>query len=283
MGGSTTTQSNTTTQQLTPEQQQLVSLATPQYEQFANSNITMPTGDQAVAPLNATQQQGEQQVLGQTGTQASTVGSAANTNQAISSGEFLDPGSNKYVTNAVNAATQPIFDNLNQVTLPQIGANASTGAGGVSANFGGSRQGIAEGLATKGADEAAGQAAAGIENNALTTGINATNTAIAQAPTTAASLDIPGSATSAVGSEQQTQAQNVLNANNQASMFAQLLPLLKGQALTQGAAGTPGGTTTSTGTTNNSANPISQLIGGASAAGGLAGGLSKLIPLLSAA
>ena len=282
MGGSSTSDQKTTTQQLTPDQQQLVSAAQPNYQAFAASDPTLPTGDQAVAPLNATQIAGQQQVLGSTGNMANTVNTAAGTNQAISSGEFLDPGSNKYVTNAVNSATQPIFDNLNEKTLPQLSAGASTGAGGVSANFGGSRQGIAEGLATKGANEAAGQTAAGIENSALQTGIGATNTAIAQAPTTAGSLALPGATTSTVGDVNQTQSQNVLNANNQASQLQQWLPLLKAQLLTQGASATPGGSTTSTGTSNTDANPITQLIGGASAAGGLAGGLSKIIPLLAA-
>lgn len=283
MGGSSTGTTNTTTQNLTPDQQNLVNLATPDYEQFAASNPTLPTGDQAVAPFNANQVAGQNQVLSATGQQAGTVGSAATQNQNITGGSLLDPGSNPYVQNAVKAAAEPIYDNLNQTTLPQIGANASTGAGGISANFGGSRQGIAEGIASRGADEAAGQAGANIENQAYNTGVGATNTAIAQAPATAESLTVPGATTSTVGDVQQTQAQNVLNANNQASQLQQWLPLLKAQLLGQGAAGLPGGSTTSTGSSNTDANPVSQVIGGAAAAGGLAGGLAKLLPLLKAA
>lgn len=282
MGGSSTGTSNTTTQTLTPDQQNLVNLATPNYEQFAASNPTLPTGDQAVAPFNQNQLQGQQQVLDATGNQSSTVNSAATQNQNITGGSLLDPGSNPYVQNAVKAAAEPIYDNLNQTTLPQIGANASTGAGGISANFGGSRQGIAEGIASRGADEAAGQAGANIMNSAYNTGVGATNTAIAQAPATAESLTVPGATTSTVGDVQQTQSQNVLNANNQASQLAQWLPLLKAQLLGQGAAGLPGGSTTSTGSSNTDANPISQVIGGTAAAGGLAGGLAKLLPLLAA-
>lgn len=281
MGSSDTSDSKTTTQQLTPEQQNLVSAATGNYDQFAASNPTLPTGDQAVAPFNVNQIAGQNQVLSATPQIASTVGTAANTNQQISSGEFLDPGSNPVVQNAVKAAIQPIYDNLNESTLPQISANASTGAGGISANFGGSRQGIAEGLADKAADTTAGETGATIMNSALQNGLNATNTAIAQAPTSAASLTIPGTVTSTVGDVQQQQAQNVLDANNSASQLAQWLPLLKAQALGQGAAGLPGGSTTAIGTSNTAANPLTQVIGGASAAGGLAGGLSKLLPLLA--
>lgn len=281
MGGSSKADTKTTIQQLTPEQQALVSQATPYYSQFAASNPSLPTGTESVNPFDPQQLAGQEKVLGAVGGAEDTVGSAAGTNQYLSGGAFLDPGSNPYVTNAVKSATQPIFDNLSETTLPQLSAGASTGAGGMSANFGGSRQGIAEGLAVKGAQRAAGQAGANIENTALGQGLSATNTAIAQAPTTAASLTIPGTIQSTVGDVRQQQGQNVLSADNAAKQFQQWLPLLKAQMLTQGASAIPGGSATSTGTSNTDANPISQLIGGASAAGGLAGSMAKLIPLLA--
>lgn len=70
-----------------------------------------------------------------------------------------------------------------------------------------------------------------------------------------------------------------MSADQQAQQFADWLPAIKAQLLGQGAAGLPGGSTQSIGTTETSANPFSQVIGGAAAAGGLAGGLSKLLPL----
>lgn len=114
-------------------------------------------------------------------------------------------------------------------------------------------------------------------NTALGQGLTATNQAIAQAPTTAGSLAIPGATTSAVGDVQQAQEQAVLNANNQASWFQQMLPLLKGQELTAAAAGLPGGSTTAIGTNTQNANPVSQAIGLVAALGGLAGGAGKLM------
>lgn len=279
MGGGSSQQTTTATQNLTPEQQSLVSLATPQYQQFAASTPTLPTGAQAVAPFTAPQQTGQADVLGATGNMGSTVGTAAGTNQYLSSGAFLDPGSNPYVQNAVKAATDPIFQDLSQRTLP---AQQATGAAGSGVNYGGSREGIAEGLATQGAQRAAGQAGANIMNTALGQGLSATNQAIAQAPTTATSLAIPGATQEAVGGEQQQQQQNVLNANNAAAWFQQMLPLLKAQALTQGAAGLPGGSTTSVGQGSTDPGLFANIIGGASAAGGLAGGLGKLLPFLLA-
>src|SRR5215831_16229580 len=168
MGGGSQQQQTTTTQQLTPEQQSLVSLAAPQYQQFAASNPTMPTGSQAVAPFTPSQVAGQQQVLGAAGQMEPVVGTAANTNQYLSSGAFLDPGSNPYVQNAVKAATDPIFQNLAQNTIPTDQGTAASGSG---VNYGGSREGIAEGLATQGAQRAAGQAGASILNTALGQGL----------------------------------------------------------------------------------------------------------------
>lgn len=273
MGGGTTSQNTTTTQQLTPEQQALVSAAVPNYQQFASSTPTMPTGSQAVAGFTPSQVAGQQMTLGATGQMQPVLNTAAGTNQYLSSGAFLDPGSNPYVTNAVNAATQPIYQNLAETTQPQ---QQATGAAGSGVNFGGSREGIAEAQNTRNANITAGNVAAGIENTALGQGLQATGQAISQAPTTAASLAIPGATTEAVGTEQQQQQQTQLNADNAAAWFQQMLPLLKAQELTQGAAGLPGGSTTAVGQGTTNPSLFSEIAGGASAAGGLMGGLGSL-------
>jgi hypothetical protein len=276
MGGGTSSNQTTTTQQLTPEQQGLVGAAYPQYQAFAASNPTLPTGAQAVAPFTGAQQAGQNAVLGAAapgGSMSNIVGTAGNTNQYLSSGAFLDPGSNPYVQNAVSAATQPIFQDLSQRTLPGQQAAGATGSG---VNYGGSREGIQEGLDVQGAQRAAGQAGANIMNTALGQGLQATNAAIAQAPTTATSQAIPGATQEAVGGQQQTQQQNVLNANNAAQWFQQMLPLLKAQMLTQGAQGLPGGSTTAVGQGTQDPGLFADILGGASAAGGLLGGIGKL-------
>lgn len=271
MGSSSGETQSTTTQVLTPQQQSLVNMAMPGYQQFAGSSYTAPTGSQSVAGFTPAQQQGQADVLGATGQMGQQVGTAANTNQYLSSGAFLDPGSNPYVQNAVKAATDPIFQNLAQSTIP---GQQATGAAGSGVNYGGSREGVAEGLATQGAQRAAGQTAAGIENTALGQGLSATGQAIGQAPTTAASLALPGTATSAVGDVQQQQQQNVLNANNQAAMLQYMLPLLQAQYLTQGAASLPGGSTSSTGQTTQEAAPWQIAAGSAAGLGSLMGGTS---------
>jgi hypothetical protein len=274
MGQSSQQGQTQTTQQLTPQQQQLMEQATGNYMQFAGSNPTMPTGSQAVAPFTPAQQAGQADVLGSTGNMANTVGTAAGTNRYLSSGAFLDPGSNPYVQNAVTAATQPIFQDLSQRTLP---AQQGTAASGSGVNYGGSREGTQEAQDVLNAYRTAGNTGAGIMNTALGQGLTATNQAIAQAPTTAGSLAMPGATTSAVGDVQQAQQQQLLNANNQAAWFQQMLPLLKAQELTAGASGLPGGGTTAVGNQVNNANPVSQAIGLVAALGGLTGGMGRLM------
>lgn len=280
MGGSSTSDTKTTTQQLTPEQQQLVSQATGNWQQFANSNPTLP-GSSAIAGFDPLQTAGQEQVLGSVGQAKGTVDSANAQNQYFTSGALLDPD-NPSTQGAIRAAVRPLTDTYRDVTLPGIAANASTsGSGGVSANYGSSRQGVAEGLATRDLNNKISDTSNAIANQARQSGLNATLAAIGQSPQIAASSTIPGTITSTVGDVRQGQAQNVLSADTAASQFQQWLPLLKAQLLTQGAAGLPGGSVTATGTSNQDANPISQLFGGAAAAGGLAGGLSKLLPLLA--
>lgn len=276
MSGGSSENRTTTTQNLTPEQQGLVNLAYPNAQAFAASNPTLP-GAAGVAGFDPLQTQGQEAVVGSTGKMQGIVDTAGGTNQRIASGEFLDPGSNPVVQNAVKAATDPIYQDLRENVIPGQQATAASGSG---VNYGGSREGIAEGRATIGAQRAAGQAGANIMNTALGQGLAATNQAISQAPATAAAEAIPGATTEAVGAQRQAQQQQVIDASNAANWFQQILPLLKAQQLVGLAAGTPGGSTTAVGQGTQDPGLASTLIGGASAAGGLAGGLGRLLPFI---
>lgn len=271
MGSSSGTESSTTTQNLTPQQQSLVNMAQPGYQAFAGETTAPNTG--TVAPFNPVQQAGQANILGSVGNMAKSVGTAAGTNNYLAGGAFLDPGNNPYVKNEVAAATQPIYQQLNEQTNP---ATQATGASGAGVNYGGSREGILESQNTRNANITAGNVAAGIENTALGQGLQATGQAIAQAPTTAGSLALPGATQEAVGELQQGQVQQQLNAQQQQALMNQLWPLLQSQYLTQAAAATPGGSTSSTGQTTQEAAPwqiAAGLLSGAGAIGGGSGGL----------
>lgn len=267
MGSSSGQTQSTTTQNLTPEQQSLVGLSMPGYQQFAANTATPATPQ--VAGFTPSQVTGQQMTLNAAGQMQPVLNTAAGTNQYLSSGAFLDPGSNPYVQNAVKAATQPIYQNLAETTQP---ATQAAGAAGSGVNFGGSREGIAEAQNVRNANITAGNVGAGIENTALGQGLAATGQAVAQAPATAASLTQPGAVTSAVGETQQQQQQNVLNATQQQQLMAQLWPLLQSQYLTQAASATPGGSASTTGQTTQNAAPWQIAAGLMAGAGSLFGG-----------
>lgn len=278
MGSDEKHDSKTTTAVLTPEQQQLASLSAGYYDKFAGSNPTLP-GSAGVAGFDPLQTAGQGQVLNAVGQAGDTVNSANVQNQKLTAGDYLDPN-NLSTQGAIRAAVRPLTDTFRDVTLPGISADASTsGSGGISANFGGSRQGIAEGLATRDLNNKIGDVSSTISNQARQGNMQAMLQAIGQAPQVAAASTIPGGITSTVGDIRQNQTQTGLSADTAAQQFQQFIPLLKAQLLGQGAGALPGGSTKAEGTSSGSSNIFNQLIGGASAAGGLAGGLSKLIPL----
>src|SRR5258706_8184386 len=93
MGGQSQADTKTTTQQLTPEQQQLVSAATPNYAQFAASNPTLP-GSASISPFDPSQVAGQNQVLASAPAAGNLVGSAGTGSQFLTSGAPLGPSSN---------------------------------------------------------------------------------------------------------------------------------------------------------------------------------------------
>jgi hypothetical protein len=281
MGSDEKTDTKTTMQILTPEQQRLASLSAGFYDQFGGSNPTLP-GAAGVAGFDPLQVQGQNEVLGAVPQAKATIDSANTQNQKLTGGDYLDPD-NASTQGAIRAAVRPLTDTFRDITLPGIGADASTsGSGGISANFGGSRHGIAEGLAARDLNNKIGDVSSTISNTARQTNMDQMLKALGLAPSLAAGSTIPGGITSTVGDIRQNQAQTSLSAENAAKQFAEFLPLLKAQMLGAGASGLPGGGTTSTGTSSGSSNSVNQIIGGASAAGGLASGAAKLLPLLLA-
>ena len=267
MGQSSGQSQSQTTQQLTPEQQQMVSMAVPNYQQFNASNPSLP-GAAGVAGFNPNQTAGQESVVGSTGQMGNIVGAAGNQTADIAGGSLLDVGNNPTIQNAVKATTDPIFQNLSESTLPQLQAGGASGSG---VNYGGSREGVAEGKAVQGAQRAAQGAAANVVAPAYNTGVGATMQALGLAPAVAGAQALPGATQAAVGDTQQQQQQNVLNAQNMATQFQDWLPLIKAQMMTQGAAGLPGGSTSSTGQTTQQAAPWQ-------IAAGLMTGAGALIP-----
>jgi hypothetical protein len=272
-GSSPATQTQSTTTNLSPDQQQLLGLAMPSLSQYAANPTTVPTSG-LVAPFTSAQTTGQSQVLGANPTQSGVVGNAANASNFLTTGAALNPSSNPYESAAMTAADQPIYNQLNQQTLPQLG-EAATGVG----QTGSSRAGVAQGLATEGANEAVGQTNANIANTSYNTGLQSMVQALGLAPSTAAGQTIPGASTSAVGDTQQQQTQQGIDASLLASIYNSQQPLSTGEALAGIASGIPGASVTSTGTTSaQSPSTLAQILGYGGLGVGLlgAGGTSGL-------
>lgn len=249
---------STTTVNLTPEQKALQKYAMPEYAKFAqsaaNGGITAP-GAEAVSPFDPLQIQGQNEVLGSTGAQSDIVGSAGQASQFLTSGEALDPNTNPALRGTIDAATRPIYENLTSSVLPNIRGEAVTNG-----QFGGSRQGIAEGLAARSANNAAGDASARVASAGYGQGLDAMKAALGLAPGTATAQSIPGSTTSSVGDVRQQLAQKMLSGEISAEQFQQYLPFMVGDLFNKAASGTMGGSTTST-TTQPQTDPLMQALG----------------------
>lgn len=177
----------------------------------------------------------QQQALQAAGLQQGVAGTAAGSLQ-----EALNlPGNiiqRPEVAAAISAAQRPILEQLTEQALPGISAGA-LGAGQV----GGSRQGIAEGLAIQGAQDASALASAQIASDALRTASQARSQALFATPQIQQALLAPSITQATVGRDirelGQAQAQEAqdIEAINQLAQadalqaYAQLLaPLLGG-------------------------------------------------------
>lgn len=88
--------------------------------------------------------------------------------QFLTSGQALDPNSNVALRSATEAAVRPFIENFQTSILPGIASDAITAGG-----YGGTRQGIAEGLAAKALMQQTGDITANMANSAYGQGLNA--------------------------------------------------------------------------------------------------------------
>lgn len=86
----------------------------------------------------------------------------------LQSGALLDPRTNPVLKAQISGAIRPVTENLQNNILPGIKSDFTGGNA-----FGSSRQGIAEGLAIKGANDTAGDIAANLQANNFNQGLGA--------------------------------------------------------------------------------------------------------------
>lgn len=265
MGGGSGPQqpTQTTTQVLSPQQQELMSLAMPSLRQYA-ATVPQRYDQPTVADFNPTQTTAQQTALGAAGQQANVANNAASAVQNLTSGNIWDPNFNPNLRGAIDAATRPIVDQFTQQIAPAIRSGAVATGG-----FGGSRQGINETRGAEATARAVGDTSSKLVEDLYKTNLDAQLKAVGLTPTVQAGQLQPAMTAYGVGSDQQAMEQAKINAAVQGFNFDQAAPFMAGRDIISMLAGMPGGSTTSTANVPQ-VNPWMQSLGGA-AAGAAAG------------
>lgn len=254
LGGSTTTKNQTI---LNPQQKALVGLGMPAAKKYAMTNPTISGKTPMVAGFTAPQMQGQNMALAAAkGGQQNLANESADTSKFLLH-DVLFPGSNPALAGTIDAATRPIQQNLMEETLPGLRSGAAVGG-----QYGSSRQGLAEGLASGRASQAIGDTGAKVANANYQAGLDAMTKALGLVPQTQAAQLAPAVTTSGVGEVQQGQKQDTIDANLARQMYNKNAYITKAQNLIGLASGTPGGGTSSSATGKTGL--LSGALGGAS-------------------
>lgn len=167
----------------------------------------VPTSNpnQQVAPLTDQQIAAMQAVSAQSPQATGLVNAGANQQLDTIAGQYLNPSDNQYLQAYYNAAAQPLTQQYQQTTAPNILANAAqtgtVGSAGMNQAFGNANDALAQGL---------GNLAAGIYEPAYQQERQMQNSAATGAGSTATGLYVPAGQQMASGQIGQQQAQNVL-------------------------------------------------------------------------
>lgn len=216
-GGGTTT---TTTQNFSPEEAARRTAVMDEAANVFNSSkgtiAGSPYPGAVVAPAS----------LATTAAQNLAVTNAANAQEGIQQinagvkyglGDAMDVSKNPYLQNAIQAAITPITQ---KYTDPGgIMGNIRTGANMAGQSFGGSRQGVAEGVAAGRYAQEVGDTASKMANDAYLTGQNTFSKTLAFAPQALEAGQMPVNWLSGVGAQQENLAQQQENYNADARMW----------------------------------------------------------------
>ncbi len=239
-GGQPAQQTSTTVtqQELSPQQQQLLELAVPFAETFGQQPLQLFPG-QTIAPRGPLELEGQQLAidLARSGL-PDFLGPIAGGQQFLSSGAALFPQTNPALQAATEAAVRPLTQAFEQNILPNIRGEAN-----LAGQFGGSRQGIAEGIAGQGLLQSVGDVSATMQSQAYQTALENMTRSLFAAPGITGLTTLPSDILSTVGAGNRAFEQAQINEQVQRFSTEQLLPLLQAQGLAGLAMGLPGGQT----------------------------------------
>lgn len=258
MGNKAPSKTTTTNKfEMSPEQRRLLEPTIPIALNYLKNPPKLP-GYSQIAGFNPNQTAAQNMLLGQVVPgQQEFAGNIQDANQFLLSPDILDPNTNPALAQWMQAATRPLEQSLMETVLPGVRGEAITAG-----QFGGSRQGIAEGLATGRTMQAMGDVSANIANQGYQSGLDAMARGLALSPQTMQAMAQPALTQGAVGDVQRNMEQMLLQEQWYKDMYAQMAPFLAAQEVAAMAQGFPGGTSTAT------------MTGGQPSGGGIGGALS---------
>ena len=263
--------SQVTNVKLSPQQKWLFQLARPEIKEWARNPPERYHGT-GIEGFTNNQKEGQNLAIrAAKNAQADLAKDASKFNQFLM-GDIWNPSSNPNLRGAIDAATRPITQNFQEVVMPGI-TDEFMAAG---QNFGGSRRGVAEGIASRGYLDTVSDTASKIVQDQYGNNLDASLKALALTPQTQAAQLVPAQTISGVGDLQQKLRQARLNEDISNWNYKQNAGWLQAQDLISLMTGMPGGRAVSTATPTET--PWWQTaIGGASTAAGLAGPLMAFL------
>lgn len=248
--------------------------ATARYQQNLaayNTQMQPPTpnaqaGSPTLAPVNPLTDQAQQMA------QTAATGVSQNlANQGAFASNYamtqaIDPANNPFFQSAVAGAIRPAVQQFSDAggALSQI-RDSSMQAG----QYGGTRQGIGEGIAQSRLQQQVLDTAAGMGNTAYNEGLTAQQRALALLPQTQAAQFQPATALDSVGQQIQSQQQTAINDAIQKWNYQQQLPQQQLSQFANLINGNYGGSSVSIGSSPQG-NPLMSGLGGAAAGASLA-------------
>lgn len=254
--GGSKNNTTTTTVELPKETKELIGLAMPGLRSYAKNPPTLPDRS-AIAGFAPEQEIGQGMALDAASSQAGIGRNAANATDFLLN-RALYPSTNPALQGTIDAAVRPLYENLTSQILPNIRGEAA-----LRGQYGGSRQGVAEGIAARSTQQAAKDAASQIATEGYQSGLEGMYRGLALSPTVSDLQVAPAVTVSGVGDVRQGMAQNLLNEEYFRDMYGKNLPLYTAQELAAIGSGLPGGSTSVT-APQASGNPFSGALGGAS-------------------
>jgi hypothetical protein len=196
---------------------------------------------ETVAGMSQDETQAQQQLRGNLGT-VQNIADQGNTALQFQLGKSLDPSTNPYFAQYAKAATNPLYEQLNEQVMPGLRSDAFA-----SGMYGTNRQGIAEGLAAKGTARAAGDVTSKMYSDLYATGMQQQGNAIQMAPTVQAMQTAAPSLQAGIGAQDRAYQQSLIDEAMQRYNYNQMAPWAKLGAYQQLVTGQYGGQTTATG------------------------------------